>query len=187
MNFTFSRLAIPDLVLIRPIIFKDVRGLFSETYRKEFLASLGLEIDFVQENHSISVRKGTIRGLHFQKPPSAQAKLVRVVKGSIFDVAVDIRRGSPSYGQWTAVELTAMEGEQLFVPHGFAHGFCTLEPDTEVLYKCDAYYAPDLEGGLRYDDPTIGIVWPLRGEPATLNDRDAGFPGLDELDSPFVA
>ena len=163
MNISHD-LGVPELILVRPKVFADDRGQFSETYRKDYWASLGLDIDFVQENHSISMREGTIRGLHFQRPPAAQAKLVRVVRGAVFDVAVDIRNGSPSYGQSVGVTLTAEGGEQLFVPHGFAHGFCTLEPNTEVVYKCDAYYAPDCEGGLRYNDPAIGIDWPVRRE-----------------------
>lgn len=186
MNFSHERLAITGLLLLRPKIFGDARGRFSETYRRDFLESIGHYIDFVQENHSISPRPGTIRGLHFQRPPAAQAKLVRVVKGAVLDVAVDIRRGSSTYGQSVAVELTAEQGEQLLVPHGFAHGFCTLVPDSEVLYKCDGYYAPDLEGGLRYDDPALDIVWPVAAGEAVVNDRDANFPRLSDLDSPFT-
>ncbi|SDB08703.1 dTDP-4-dehydrorhamnose 3,5-epimerase [Bauldia litoralis] len=186
MNFAAAPLAIPDLILLTPKVFRDPRGQFSETYRKDFLASIGRDIDFVQENHAISHQAGTVRGLHFQRPPAAQTKLVRVVKGAILDVAVDIRRGSPTYGQSVAVELTAAKGKQLLVPQGFAHGFCTLEPDTEVLYKCDSYYAPELEGGLRYDDPALGIVWSAATVEVVVNDRDASFPGLSELDSPFT-
>lgn len=184
MTFAYERLAVPDLILITPTVFRDERGLFSETYRKGFLASFGCMADFVQENFSVSIRAGTIRGLHFQRPPAAQAKLVRVLKGAIYDVAVDIRKGSKSYGKVVGVELSAENGQQLFVPHGFAHGFCTLAPNTEVLYKCDAYYAPECEGGLLCRDPALDIRWPYSDE-EIVNDRDAGFPLLSELDSPF--
>ena len=141
--------------------------------------------DFVQDNHSLSVAVGTVRGLHFQEPPHAQAKLVRCGQGAIFDVAVDIRIGSPTYGRWLGYELSAENGAQLYIPAGFAHGFVTLKPDSEIIYKCSDYYASGSEGSLRWDDPEIGIDWPLANEPI-LSDKDAQAPLLSELDSPFT-
>lgn len=176
---------IPDVKRIIPQRFGDNRGFFAETYHRAKLADLGIEIDFVQDNHSLSAKAGTVRGLHFQAPPHAQAKLVRCGRGAIFDVAVDIRRGSPTYGQWVGTELSAENGHQLLVPAGFAHGFVTLQPDSEIIYKCSDYYAPDTEGAIRWDDPAIGIVWPLKGE-AVLNERDAEAPLLAEFNSPFT-
>jgi len=172
------------LFMIEPKRFGDHRGFFAETYSRRNYARLGLDVDFVQDNHSLSATVGTIRGLHFQTPPHAQAKLVRCGRGAIFDVAVDIRRGSPSYGQWVGYELSATNGAQLFVPAGFAHGFATLEPDSEIIYPCSDYYAPETEGALRWNDPALGITWPVKRQPM-LSEKDAEAPLLADLDSPF--
>lgn len=145
----------------------------------------GLDIDFVQDNHSLSAAVNTVRGLHFQAPPHAQAKLVRCGRGALFDVVVDIRTGSPTYGKWAGVELSAENGKQLLIPEGFAHGFVTREPNTEIIYKCSDYYAPECEGALRFDDVKIGIVWGLTGE-AILSGKDAEAGSLADFDSPFV-
>jgi len=179
-------LPIAGVLLVRPRFFTDARGHFAETYRRDGLAAAGLSAEFAQENQSRSIQVATVRGLHFQRPPAAQAKLVRVLRGSIFDVAVDLRRDSPSYGKWVGATLTAAGGEQLFIPRGFAHGFCTLEPDVEVNYKCDAYYAPTTEGGLHFADPDLAIAWPLRGEPV-LSEKDAALPPFAGFVTPFAA
>lgn len=171
--------------LITPRRFGDHRGFFAETYSQRVYASLGINIDFVQDNHSLSAQVGTVRGLHFQAPPHAQAKLVRCGRGAIFDVAVDIRNGSPTYGQWVGYELSAENGAQLFIPAGFAHGFVTLLPDSEIVYKCSDYYAPESEGSLRWDDPAVGIDWPLARD-SILSGKDAEAPLLADLDSPFI-
>jgi dTDP-4-dehydrorhamnose 3,5-epimerase len=144
------------------------------------MRAAGLSDPFVQDNQAYNARKGTVRGLHFQKAPHAQGKLVRVLKGAIYDVAVDVRPGSPSYGRWVAAELTAAGGEQLFVPRGFAHGYCTLEDETELFYKVDGQYAPELEGGVAWDDPDLAIDWPLEGA-AVLSDKDLKLPRLRDL------
>ena len=173
---------IPDVKLITPKKFGDARGFFSETYNKRALAEAGIRLDFVQDNHSLSAEVGTVRGLHFQKPPFAQDKLVRVVRGAVLDVAVDLRKGSPTFGQHVTAEISAANWTQILVPIGFAHAFMTLEPDTEVIYKVTNTYAPDHEGGLRWDDPALGIDWPTPPSGAVLNDRDRTLPTLDELD-----
>jgi len=173
--------AIEAVKLIEPIRFGDARGFFSQTWsRKEFRAA-GLDLDFVQDNHSLSAQAGTLRGLHFQSPPFAQDKLVRVTRGRILDVAVDIRRGSPTYGRHVAVELSAQNWLQLLIPAGFAHGFCTLEPDTEVLYKVSADYAPQHDFGIAFDDPDLNIVWPFDKGDMILSDKDRRHPGLRDL------
>ena len=154
-------LEIPDVKLITPQRFYDERGFFSETYNRQRLAEFGIEADFVQDNHSFSSAKGVVRGLHFQVSPHAQGKLVRVTRGAIFDVALDIRRGSPTYGRHVSTVLSAENWAQLWIPVGFAHGFCTLEPNTEVLYKTTAYYAPECSRGIKWDDPALGIAWPV--------------------------
>lgn len=177
-----ARLA--GILMIEPDRFGDHRGFFSETYSQRVYAELGVDVEFVQDNHSLSAAVGTVRGLHFQTPPHAQAKLVRCGRGAIFDVAVDIRKGSPTYGQSVGYELSAENGAQLFVPAGFAHGFMTLQPDSEIIYKCSDYYAPETEGAVRWDDPAIGIDWPLQGD-AILSDKDVVAPILADLDSPF--
>jgi dTDP-4-dehydrorhamnose 3,5-epimerase len=184
-RFAARRLDIEDLVLIAAPVARDGRGSFTETYNARDFAELGIGAVFVQDNQSLSTRAGTVRGLHFQLPPHAQAKLVRVVKGAVYDVAVDIRQGSPSYGRWSAVTLTAAGAEQLFIPKGFAHGFCTLEPDTEVAYKVDAHYAPAHDSGVLWDDPDLGIPWPVAKEEAVLADRDRKLPRLRDFASPF--
>ncbi len=172
------------VVVITPDRFGDARGFFSESYSAKTLATHGIDIAFVQDNHSLSRTVGTIRGLHFQAPPHAQDKLVRCGKGALFDVAVDIRRGSPTYGQWFGTELSFENGKQLLVPAGFAHGFVTRQPDTEIIYKCSDYYARDTEGAIRWDDPDIGIDWGDVLEPL-LSDKDAVAPSLADLVSPF--
>ena len=173
------------VILLTPKRFEDARGWFSETYSRPRYAALGIECEFVQDNQSLSRPAGVLRGLHFQHPPHAQAKLVRCLKGRIFDVAVDIRRGSPSFGQAVSATLTADKGEQLFVPAGFAHGFVTLEPDTEVAYKVDAPYAPEADAGIAWNDPTLGIDWPLPAAGAIVSDKDAALPRLNAIESPF--
>jgi dTDP-4-dehydrorhamnose 3,5-epimerase len=172
-------------VLIRPARFGDARGWFMETYSEAAALAIGIGSRFVQDNQSFSAFEGTIRGLHYQRPPHAQAKLVRCVRGSIMDYAVDIRRGSPTYGRHVAALLTAKGGEQLFVPIGFAHGLVTLEPDVEVAYKVTDIYSPDCEGGVAWNDPNIGINWPLPASGAVLSDKDQGLPALAEFESPF--
>lgn len=149
------------------------------------MAEAGLAYDWVQDNHSMSMQAGTVRGLHFQSPPHAQDKLVRCGRGALFDVAVDIRRGSPTYGQWVGAELSFENGKQLLVPAGFLHGFATLLPETEVVYKCSDYYAPECDGAVRFDCPTIGINWDLGNLEPVLSDKDAAAPGLEAFDSPF--
>jgi dTDP-4-dehydrorhamnose 3,5-epimerase len=165
----------------------DERGWFMETFSERRLTEVGITTRFVQDNHSMSKRRGTIRGLHFQLPPMDQTKLVRVLRGRIFDVAIDIRRGSPTFGRFVTAELSADDGGQFFIPSGFAHGFCTLVDDTEVLYKVSNYYAPEHEGGIRWNDPAIAAAWPLnRAEEAVVSAKDAALPLLEQLRSPFV-
>ncbi|WP_230533386.1 dTDP-4-dehydrorhamnose 3,5-epimerase [Microvirga roseola] len=176
---------IPDVVVLTPRRFGDHRGWFSETYSTRAFAPVLGDIVFVQDNQAFSSARGTLRGLHFQRPPAAQAKLIRVIRGSIFDVAVDLREGSPTYGRWVGETLTAGGGEQIFVPRGFAHGYCTLEPDTEVAYKVDEFYAPDCDAGLAWDDPTIGIAWPLPTSEIILSDKDRQLPAFSGFTSPF--
>lgn len=171
--------------LIKTRKFDDSRGWFSETYSETSLASAGISDKFVQDNHSYSIAAGTIRGLHFQKPPHAQAKLVRCTRGSIMDYAVDIRRGSPTYGKWVSALLSDKNFLQLYVPIGFAHAFVTLEPDTEVMYKVSDVYSPDCDGGLIWSDREIGIDWPLPPTGAILSLKDTELPTLAEFDSPF--
>ena len=176
---------LPGVVLLEPARFGDERGFFSESWNKKVLADNGISLDFVQDNHSLSQAVGTVRGLHFQSPPHAQAKLVRCGKGALFDVAVDIRKGSPTYGKWVGFDLTFENGLQLLIPAGFLHGFSTRQPDTEIIYKCTDYYAPDCDGAVRFDDPDIGINWGLTGDPV-LSAKDAAAPLLADFDSPFV-
>ncbi|MCX7645676.1 MAG: dTDP-4-dehydrorhamnose 3,5-epimerase [Rhodobacteraceae bacterium] len=178
--------ALPEVKLIAPRRFADARGFFAETWNARAFAEAGIATAFVQDNHSLSHRVGTVRGLHFQSPPHAQAKLVRCGRGRLLDVAVDIRRGSPRYGQWVAVELSAENGLMLFIPEGFAHGFVTREPDTEVVYKCSDFYAPDCDGALHWADPDIGIDWGVDPAAAILSDKDAAAPRLAAFQSPFV-
>ncbi|MEQ8396371.1 dTDP-4-dehydrorhamnose 3,5-epimerase [Thalassobaculum sp.] len=174
-------LAIPEVKIVKPRKFGDNRGFFSETYSKPAFEAAGLALDFVQDNHSLSAAPGVLRGLHFQLPPFAQDKLLRVVRGRIFDVAVDIRHGSPTFGQWVSAEISAADWNQILVPIGFAHGFVTLEPDTEVIYKVTAPYAPEHDRGIAWDDPDIGIAWPLDGIEPTLSEKDTRHPRLADL------
>ena len=171
-------------ILIKPTRHKDERGFFSEIYSRRRYREFGINMDFLQDNHSFSWEPGTLRGLHFQAPPNAQGKLVRCGKGAIFDVVVDIRKGSPTFGHWDGYELTQENGHQLYVPIGFAHGFLTLKPESEIVYKCSDYYAPQAEGSIRWDDPSIGIEWPL-SENIILNERDAIAPLLKDFETPF--
>lgn len=171
--------------LFKPRRLRDHRGVFAETYSRRVYTEMGVIDDFVQDNHSVSAAVGTVRGMHFQAPPHVQAKLVRCGRGAIFDVAVDIRRDSPTYGRWVGYELSAENGAQLYIPVGFAHGFATLEPDSEIIYKCSDYYAPETEGALRWDDPDIGIKWPLTSAPV-LSGKDAAAPLLAGFNSPFT-
>ncbi|AWB08136.1 dTDP-4-dehydrorhamnose 3,5-epimerase (plasmid) [Azospirillum humicireducens] len=178
-------LDIPDVKIIRPKKFGDHRGFFSETYTKKTFEAAGLHHDFVQDNHSLSAEVGTVRGLHFQLPPFAQDKLVRVVRGAILDVAVDIRKGSPSFGRHVSAVISAAEWNQILVPVGFAHGFCTLEPDTEVIYKVTNYYSPEHDRGLLWNDPALGIDWPVTADKARLSDKDHKHPPLARLGDLF--
>lgn len=178
-------LDIPGVKLVKPRRFGDHRGFFMETYSAPKLAEGGITCPFVQDNHSLSEHARVLRGLHFQAPPHAQDKLVRVVRGRVWDVAVDIRRGSPTYGKWVAAELSAENDTQIFVPVGFAHGFVTLEPATEVLYKVSDIYAPETEGGIIWNDPDLAIPWPFDGDPS-LSSKDAVLPRFAEFESPFV-
>lgn len=178
--------SLPDVKLIIPRRFGDARGFFAETWNARAYKDAGIACDFVQDNHSLSATKGTVRGLHFQAPPHAQAKLVRCGQGRLFDVAVDIRRGSPHYGKWVGAELTAENGHQLFIPAGFLHGFATLEDNTEVIYKCSDYYAPEADGAVRFDDPAIGIDWGVDLKNAVLSAKDEVAPVLADLDNPFT-
>ena len=173
------------VVVLTPRRFGDNRGWFSETWNAQTLADAGFAINFVQDNHSFSAQIGTLRGLHYQRPPHAQDKLVRCTRGAIFDVAVDIRRGSPTFGQWTSAELSAENGCQLLVPKGFLHGFMTLTADCEVQYKCSDLYAPDCDGAVLWNDPKIGVAWPLDIAPV-LSAKDQAALLLDAMDNPFV-
>lgn len=174
---------LPGLKVLTPARFGDSRGFFSESWNRRRMAEQGLDLDFVQDNHSLSRAPGTLRGLHFQSPPAAQDKLVRCGQGALFDVAVDIRKGSPSYGKWFGIELSAENGKQLLVPKGFLHGFVTRVPDTEVIYKCTDYYAPECDGAVAWD--SCGIDWEFDGTPV-LSEKDAAAPALADFDSPFV-
>lgn len=178
-------LAIPEVLLLTPRRFGDDRGFFSETFRADVLRDLGITANFVQDNHSRSAAAGVVRGLHYQRPPQAQGKLLRVIAGSVFDVAVDFRVGSPTFGRWVGATLSAQNGVQIWVPPGFLHGFCTLEPGTEVLYKVTEYYAPELDAGIFWNDPALGIDWPVSPEAAILSAKDAVAPGFHSVVSPF--
>jgi dTDP-4-dehydrorhamnose 3,5-epimerase len=171
--------------VLEPRRYIDERGYFSETFRAADFSSAGVDTNFIQDNQAMSARAGTVRGLHFQLTPHQQGKLVRVLRGSIFDVAVDLRRGSSTFGKWAGATLTAEGGEQLYLPRGFAHGYCTLEDDTEIAYKCDAYYAPGSEGGIHFADPDIGITWPVAADHALVSLKDRAQPRLSELGSTF--
>lgn len=179
--------SLPGVVILTPPAFGDDRGIFWESWNARTLKGLGIETDFVQDNQSISRLPGTVRGLHYQAPPHAQAKLVRVLAGEIFDVAVDFRKGSPSFGHWTGVVLSAENRRQLLVPAGFLHGFVTRAPDTAVAYKCSDFYAREAEGSVRFDDPDIGIDWGIEPGAAVLSAKDAEAPFLRETETPFTA
>lgn len=172
--------------LIEPRRHGDARGFFAEVWNARAFAEAGLSREWVQDNQSLSARVGTLRGLHFQAPPRAQAKLVRCGRGRLFDVAVDIRRGSPTFGRWVGVELSAQNGRMLFIPEGFLHGFVTREPDTEILYKCSDYYSATHDGAVRYDCPDLAIDWGLGGAEPVLSDKDRAAPSMAAFESPFT-
>ena len=174
--------ALPGVIILTPARFGDARGFFSESWNARRMAEAGLDISFVQDNHSLSSATGTLRGLHFQAPPHAQGKLVRCGRGALWDVAVDIRRGSPTYGRSVGVELSAENGKQLWIPPGFLHGFVTLMPDTEVIYKCTDHYAPECDGAVLWS--SLGIDWPLSGDPL-LSPKDAAATPFSDFTSPF--
>lgn len=184
-NFEARPLGIEGPLLVSARRFGDARGHFAETYSRRDFTALGIAEELVQDNQSFSAPAGTVRGLHFQVPPRAQAKLVRVLRGRILDVAVDIRHGSPTYGRHVAAELSAENGLMLYVPVGFAHGFATLEPDTEVAYKVSDTYAPDCDRGIAWDDPDLGIAWGVDPAAATLSDKDRRQPRLRDLGRMF--
>ncbi|PSH63803.1 dTDP-4-dehydrorhamnose 3,5-epimerase [Phyllobacterium brassicacearum] len=175
-------LALEGVLEILPRKFGDDRGFFSETYNAESFAEAGITLQFVQDNHSLSASKGVLRGLHYQLPPRAQDKLVHVVKGSILDVVVDIRESSPTFSKWTSLEVSAKKWNQILVPKGFAHGFVTLEENTEVVYKVTDYYSPEHDRSVRFDDPSIGIEWPFDASAIQLSDKDRKAPLLDGAD-----
>ena len=178
-------LDLDGVVEIRPARHADDRGFFSETWNKARWREAGIDADFVQDNHSLSRQRGVLRGLHYQAPPMAQAKLVRVTRGAVFDVAVDIRRGSPSFGRWASTILSADQWNQLFIPAGFAHGFLTLEPGSEVEYKVSAPYSPDHDRAIRFDDPDIAIDWPIAAGEIILSDKDRAAPRLADVNTGF--
>ncbi|MEL6323697.1 MAG: dTDP-4-dehydrorhamnose 3,5-epimerase [Pseudomonadota bacterium] len=185
MGYHIEALALPDVKLITPDRYEDARGHFAETYSRSAFADLGLDPVFVQDNQSFSRRAGTLRGLHFQAPPSAQAKLVRVVRGAIIDVAVDARRGSPTFGHWVRAELTSTSGRQMFVPRGFLHGFVTTEDETEISYKVDHVYDKAQEGAIAWNDPDLSIDWGLDNVRPIVSERDAQAISWADFDSPF--
>jgi dTDP-4-dehydrorhamnose 3,5-epimerase len=176
---------LPGVKILTPRRFGDHRGYFSETWNARLIAEHGLDIAFVQDNQSLSVAVGTVRGLHYQSPPHAQGKLVRCGRGALWDVAVDARVGSPTYGQWIGVDLTADNGKQLWIPPGFLHGFVTRAPETEVIYKCTDFYAPECDGAVRFDDPDLGVDWQLPDTP-TLSAKDEKAPLWHDWKSPFT-
>lgn len=179
------RLPIDAVVELVPQKFGDARGFFAETFKRERMAEEGLPAEWVQDNQSFSAERFTLRGLHYQEPPFAQDKLVRVLRGRILDVAVDIRRGSPSFGRWVALEISAAAFNQILVPVGFAHGFLTLEPDTEVFYKVSAPYSGAHDRAVRWNDPDIAVNWPLEGQTPVLSAKDGAAPFLREIETPF--
>jgi len=185
MSLTVDQFKIPGVLLIRTKRFADKRGYFSETYNAKVFGEAGISCVFVQDNQSLSEQPGTIRGLHFQKPADMQAKLVRVLRGAIYDVAVDLRRKSSTYGSWCSAHLTSEGGEQLFVPRGFAHGFCTLEPNTEVAYKVDGFYSPACDAGLHWDDPNLAIAWPVPKDKILVSEKDQKLPFFAQFETPF--
>jgi dTDP-4-dehydrorhamnose 3,5-epimerase len=178
MPFTFTPASLPGVLIIESTVFADDRGFFMETFKKSAFLARGLGVEFVQENHSTSIR-GTLRGLHLQHPPRAQGKLVRVTAGEIFDVAADIRTGSPTFGKWTATVLSEDNRRSLYVPEGYAHGFCVMSAEAQVVYKTTSEYAPELEWGVRWDDPVLAIPWPITNP--ILSPRDSRWPGLENV------
>ena len=180
-----EKTALDEVLVLTPKRFADARGFFTESFNARRFAEAGVAIDFLQDNHSYSARAGTVRGLHFQAPPFAQSKLVRVLRGAILDVAVDARKGSPNYGRWVSVELTAENGKQIFVPQGFLHGFITLKADTDVAYKVDAYYDGASDGAVKWDDPDLAIDWGPAAKDALLSDKDAAAQPWAGFASPF--
>lgn len=178
--------AIPDVKLITPVRHGDARGFFAELFRADLLRGHGIGVEFVQDNQAFSAAANVVRGLHFQTPPAAQAKLLRVAAGAVLDIAVDLRRGSPTYGRHVAVELSADTGTNIFIPEGFAHGYRTLAPNTEVIYKVNRYYSRENDRGLRWDDPALGIAWGIAAEAAVLSDKDRRQPLLAELPAYFA-
>jgi dTDP-4-dehydrorhamnose 3,5-epimerase len=175
-------LGLQGVLEILPRKFGDDRGFFSETYHAERMAEAGITLQFVQDNHSFSAAKGVLRGLHYQLPPRAQDKLVRVVRGSIFDVVVDIRKSSPTFGKWVSLEISAEKWNQILIPKGYAHGFVTLEENTEIAYKVTDFYSPEHDRSLRFDDPTVGIEWPFEAAALQLSDKDSNAPYLDRAE-----
>jgi dTDP-4-dehydrorhamnose 3,5-epimerase len=178
-----ERTALPGVMILTPVRHGDARGFFSESWNRRTLAAHGIETEFVQDNHSMSSQVGTLRGLHYQAPPAAQAKLVRCGRGRLWDVAVDIRRGSPTYGEWVGVELSFENGRQLLIPEGFLHGFVTRAPETEIVYKCSDFYSAEADGAVRWD--SCGIDWGLEGAPL-LSAKDEAAPALADFESPFT-
>ncbi|MEW6214253.1 MAG: dTDP-4-dehydrorhamnose 3,5-epimerase [Nitrospirota bacterium] len=182
MSFSFKRLLIPEIILIEPVVFADGRGFFIETYKYSEFAKAGIKEYFVQDNHSKSV-KGVLRGLHYQKNPKAQGKLIRSLRGRIFDVAIDIRKGSPTYGKWVSIELSGENNQMLYIPSGFAHGFLVLSNIAEIIYKCTEEYSPENDKGIIWNDPDINIDWPV--ENPILSEKDRGLPRLIDADNNF--
>ena len=180
-----ERLTIPEVILFYPEKHQDKRGYFSETYNKKSLIDLGVNIDFKQDNHALSYSKGTIRGLHFQIPPFDQDKLIRVIAGAIYDVAVDIRFNSPTFGQYVSAIIDSKKCNQILVPSGFAHGLCTLDPNTEVIYKVNNYYSQQHDKGIVWDDSAIGINWPVADADVVVSEKDLKLPLLSDLPSYF--
>ncbi len=183
-TMTIETTPIQDLLIINPTVFEDTRGYFFEAYNQNTLTAQGININFVQDNQSFS-KRGTLRGLHYQNPPYAQTKLVRVLQGEIIDVAVDIRRESPTYGQHFAITLSAENKKQLLIPHGFAHGFSVISETAVVLYKCDQFYNKASEGGIRFDDPSLNIDWGMDLKDAIVSDKDLVLPGIEGCNSMF--
>ncbi|MGH1480032.1 MAG: dTDP-4-dehydrorhamnose 3,5-epimerase [Geminicoccales bacterium] len=177
---------IPEVKLITPARFGDQRGFFSEIYNRRALADIGLTMEFIQENHAYSADRGTLRGLHFQAPPASQTKLLRVLRGAVLDVCVDCRKGSPTFGKHVMAELTAETGQQILCPQGFAHGILTLMPHTEIAYKVDAYYAPELDMGIRFDDPDLAIDWPFTEADLVLSEKDRHQPRFCDMPDLFT-
>lgn len=185
VNFIRSNTILPEIKVFQTLRHQDSRGFFSEIFNKKVLSELGVNSEYVQDNQSLSTTVNTIRGLHFQAPPFEQAKLVRCVQGKIFDVAVDIRKESPTFGKWVGYEVSAKNGYQIYIPAGFAHGFLTLEEDTEINYKCTNYYSKVSEGSIVWNDPNIGIKWPVDSKTIILSEKDNGAPFLKDIDTPF--